>query len=240
MSTYENESGIAHISLDDGKVNALGSASIAHVNGELDRAVEEDAAAVILSGRTGIFSAGFDLKELQSGDTAREALRLRLIDLVLRVFTFDRPVVVACTGHALAAGAALLLAADRRVGLDGPFRLGFNEASLGVSISAVTVELARYRMPMPWFESLTTGDTFSPLAAQRAGLLDEVVSEGNQLADAARAVAEQLGRTPRPTFLEMRRLVRAPTTEVMRSARLGLSEGAEVEPPTRVSRASRS
>lgn len=223
MSEYQNENGIAHISLDDGKVNALGSAAMAHANGELDRALNEDAAAVIISGRTGIFSAGFDLKELQSGDAARERLRLALIDLVLRIFTFDRPVVVACTGHALAAGAALLLAADRRVGLDGPFKLGFNEASLGVSISPVTVELARYRMPMPWFESLITGDTFPPLEAQRAGLLDEVVSEGAHLGEAARAVAEQLARTPRPTFLEMRRLVRAPITDVMRSARRRLS-----------------
>jgi enoyl-CoA hydratase len=218
-----SETGIAHISLDDGKVNALGSAAIAHANGELNRALEEDTAAVIISGRTGVFSAGFDLKELQSGDAARESLRLQLIDLVLCLFTFDRPVVVACTGHALAAGAALLLAADRRVGLDGQFKIGFNEASLGVSISAVTVELARYRMPMPWFESLITGDTFSPLEAQRAGFLDEVVTESSQLGDATRAVAEQLGRTPRPTFLEMRRLARAPTTEVMREERRRLS-----------------
>jgi enoyl-CoA hydratase len=223
MSNYRTENGIAHISLDDGKVNALGSASIADVNADLDHALEDDASAVIISGRVGIFSAGFDLKELQSGDAARESLRLRLIDLVLRVFTFDRPVVVACTGHALAAGAALLLAADRRAGIDGPFKLGFNEASLGVSISPVTLELARYRMPMPWLESLITGDTFSPPEAQLAGLLDEVVSDGTQLDDATQAIAEQLSRTPRSTFLEMRRLVRAPTVEVMRAERLRLS-----------------
>jgi enoyl-CoA hydratase len=223
MSNYGYENGIAHIALDDGKVNALGSAAIADVNADLDRALKDDAAAVVISGRTGIFSAGFDLKELQSGDSARESLRLRLIDLVLRLFTFERPVIVACTGHALAAGAALLLAADRRVGLDGPFKLGFNEASLGVAISPVTVELARYRMPMPWFESLITGDTFAPLDAQRAGLLDEVVSDSAQLGDLSRAVAEQLGRTPQATFLDMRRLVRAPATEIMRAERLRLS-----------------
>jgi enoyl-CoA hydratase len=223
MSTYQIENGIAHILLDDGKVNALGSVSIADINADLDRALNDDAAAVVIWGRTGVFSAGFDLKELQSGDSAREGLRLLLIDLVLRIFTFDRPVVGACTGHALAAGAALLLATDRRVGLDGPFKLGFNEASLGVSISPVTVELARYRMPMPWFESLTTGATFAPLEAQRAGLLDDVVSDTNQLGDLTRAAAEQLGRTPRSTFLEMRRLLRAPTTEIMRSERRRLS-----------------
>jgi enoyl-CoA hydratase len=68
MSNYGYENGIAHIALDDGKVNALGSAAIADVNADLDRALKDDAAAVVISGRTGIFSAGFDLKELQSGD----------------------------------------------------------------------------------------------------------------------------------------------------------------------------
>jgi enoyl-CoA hydratase len=223
MSNYQKEDGTAHISLDDGKVNALGSSSIAELNAVLDRALEDDVAVVIISGRTGIFSAGFDLKELQSGDAARESLRLRLIDLTLRIFTFERPVVMACTGHALAAGAALLLAADRRIGLSGPFKLGFNEASLGVSISPVTVELARYRMPMPWFESLITGETFSPSDAQGAGLLDAVASDDNQLSELTRTVAEKLKGTPRSTFLEMRRLVRAPTTDVMVAERRRLS-----------------
>jgi enoyl-CoA hydratase len=228
VSQYRIEHGIAHISLDDGKVNALGTASIADLNADLDQSLSDDGAAVIISGRTGILSAGFDLNELRSGNSARESLRLQLIDLVLRIFSFDRPVVVACTGHALAAGAALLLAADRRIGLDGPFKLGFNEASLGVSISPATVELARYRMPMPWFESLITGDTLSPHEAQRAGLLDEVVNDGNRLTEVTRAVAEQLGRTPRPTFLEMRRLARAPTTEIMHTERRRLSASRSV------------
>jgi enoyl-CoA hydratase len=215
MSEYRHEDGIAHVSLDDGKVNALGTVALADVNAHLDHAIRDDAAAVIISGRDGVFSAGFDLKELRSGDAARESLRRQLIDLELRIFSFERPVIVACSGHALAAGAALLLAADRRIGLDGPFNLGFTEAKLGVSLSPATVELARYRMPMPWFESLVSGDTFSPHEAQRAGLLDEVVRDGNRFAELSRTVAEQLSAIPRHAFLELRRLARAPTTAVM-------------------------
>ena len=223
MSPYRCENGTAHISLDDGKVNALGSASIAHVNDQLDQAALDQASAVILSGRNGVFSAGFDLKELRSEASAPERLRGQLIDLLLRIFTFESPVVMACTGHALAAGAALLLAADRRVGLDGPFKLGFNEASLGVSISAVTVELARYRMPMPWFESIVSGDTFSPREAQSAGFLDQVVDHEAALTQEVLAVAEALGRVPPHSFHEMRRLARGATVDVMQRERGRLS-----------------
>ncbi len=223
MDNYRCEHGTAYISLDDGKVNALGSASIANVNDQLDQAASDQASAVIVSGRNGVFSAGFDLKELRSEASAPDRLRRQLIDLLLRIFTFESPVVMACTGHALAAGAALLLAGDRRIGLDGPFKLGFNEASLGVSISAVTVELARYRMPMPWFESIASGDTFSPREAMSAGFLDQVVDDEAALTQEALAAAEALGRVPRHSFHEMRRLARGATVDVMKRERGRLS-----------------
>jgi enoyl-CoA hydratase len=214
---------LAHISLDDGKVNALGGASIAAINDYLDQAVVDQATSVIISGRNGVFCAGFDLKELQSEPSAPDKLRRQLIDLVLRIFTFESPIVMACTGHALAAGAALLLAGDRRIGVNGPFKLGFNEARLGVSISAATVELARYRMPMPWFESLISGDTFSPQDAQTAGLLDHFVDDDAELTREALAAAETLALIPRRTFLEMRELARGVTVGVMRQERNRLS-----------------
>jgi enoyl-CoA hydratase len=221
--TDDTESGPWRIALDDGKVNALGTTSMTRIHAELDSALENDAPAVIISGRSGVLSAGFDLAEVRSGDEARENLRRQLIDLVLRLFTFDRPVVVACTGHALAAGAALLLAADRRVGLDGNFKLGFNEASLGVTISGATVELARYRMPMPYFESVVSGDTFPPLLAKSAGLLDVVVDESDHVAEESLAAAQSLARVPRATFTEMRRLTRG-TADAIRHERSKLIE----------------
>jgi enoyl-CoA hydratase len=154
MSPYHLHDSTAHLSLENGKVNALSLAVLAELHAQLDRALQDGVSAVVITGRPGVFCAGFDLTELRSEDSIREQLRRSLIDLELRLFEFERPVIIACTGHALAAGAALLLAADRRIGIDGSFRLGFNEVTMGASISAATVELARYRMPMPWFESL--------------------------------------------------------------------------------------
>jgi enoyl-CoA hydratase len=223
VTTYSCTDGTAYISLDDGKVNALGSASIEDLHAQLDRAQQDDASVVILSGREGVFSAGFDLGEVRSGAIARADLRRRFIDLELRLFEFVRPVVIACTGHALAAGAALLLAADRRIGLDGSFRLGFNEASIGTSISAATVELARYRMPMPWFESLISGETFPPRPAQQAGLLDQVVDTRVELEQVSQAAADALGGIALQVFAEMRRATRGVTADRMRHERSLLS-----------------
>jgi enoyl-CoA hydratase len=225
VSDYQVEDGTARITLDDGKVNALGSATINDLNAQLDRALADQASAVVLVGREGYFSAGFDLEEVRSGAAAQQNLRLLLIDLVLRLFTFERPVVVACTGHALAAGAALLLAADRRIGLDGRYKLGFNEASLGVPISAATVELARYRMPMPFFESLISGDTYPPALARSAGLIDQVATDPPALIEECRRVATQLATIPPSTFTTMRHQARGAVAEAVLAERRRLASG---------------
>ena len=133
MSEYRFDDGVAHLSMDDGKVNALGLASLASLNEHLDEADKDGATAIVLSGREGKFCAGFNLADIRDPDGAL-ALRREFIDLMLRLFESEKPVVIACTGHALGAGAGLLVVADRRIGLDGAFKLGFNEASVGVTI----------------------------------------------------------------------------------------------------------
>jgi enoyl-CoA hydratase len=217
--TYDYREGTASVTLDDGKVNALGSATLTQLNEDLDRALHEGASSVVLTGRPGMFSAGFDLAEVRSAPSAREHLRRTLIDTALRLFEFPCPVVIACTGHALAAGAALLLAADRRVGLDGPFKLGFNEAAIGAAISPATVELARYRMPMPFFESLISGETFSPNDARAAGLLDTLVDDEASLQAESRGVAAKLAGVPSEVFGEMRLAARGAVIERIRFER---------------------
>ena len=61
--SYELEASIATITIDDGKANALTEALIGEVCDALDRA-EADGAVVVLAGRPGRFSGGFDLPTL--------------------------------------------------------------------------------------------------------------------------------------------------------------------------------
>jgi enoyl-CoA hydratase len=218
MSEYRFDEGVAHLSLDDGKVNALGTASLSSLNEQLDHAEKDAASAVVLSGRQGVFCAGFNLAEIRDPDGAT-ALRRQFIDLVLRIFESDMPVVMACSGHAMGAGAGLLVAADRRIGLDGAFKLGFNEASVGVTISQATVELARYRMPMPWFESIISGTTFPPQQAVPAGLLDEVVQDQELLLAEAFRIARELGAVAPAVFKAMKHVARGAVAETVRLER---------------------
>jgi len=114
-----------------------------------DRA-EDEGAVVLLRGRPGMFSGGYDMAMFSraSGDEMLRTIR-HGGELVTRLLAFPRPVVVACTGHAVAQGAFLMLAADVRIGARGPFQIGLNEVAIGLPVPWYGIELARMRLSPP-------------------------------------------------------------------------------------------
>jgi enoyl-CoA hydratase len=92
--TYELDGDVAVITFDDGKANALSHAAIDALNAALDRAAGESK-AVVLVGRPGRFSAGFDLSVMNGGVDAVRALVGAGAELSVRMYMFERPVVVA-------------------------------------------------------------------------------------------------------------------------------------------------
>ncbi len=191
LTTYALEDGIATIAMDDGKVNALGIAMLRELHAAFDRAEEEDA-IVILTGREGRFSAGFDLKVFsETPEQLPEMLTLGA-NLCERILTFPRPVVTACTGHGVAAGCFVQLGADLRIGVDGPFQIGLNEVRIGLTMPRFVIELARSRLTPSHFDlAINSAVMCSPADAVTAGFLDRVVPAG-ELRAAAREAAGQL------------------------------------------------
>ena len=187
---YELRDGVADVLMDDGRVNKMSPDMLRAIDAACDRA-EEDGAVLLLRGRPGIFSAGFDLKVFSAGrEPALEMLRLGA-RVARRLLSFPLPVVAACTGHAYPMGAFLLLSADRRIGASGDFKLGLNETAIGLTLPLFAVEIARHRLTPPYFQRVTTGDLYAPDEAQRAGFLDEVVAP-EALLERALAVARGL------------------------------------------------
>src|SRR5215469_14464323 len=140
LVTYELSDGVATIAMDDGKVNCLSPRMLGGLNEALDRA-ESDRATVLLTGREGRFSAGFDLPLLRAGGEPARLMVRAGFELALRVLSFPTPVVIGCTGHAVAMGAFLLLSADVRIGAAGPFRITANEVAIGLTMPRAAVVL---------------------------------------------------------------------------------------------------
>lgn len=218
---YEYAAQIATLTIDDGKANVMSSRMLAALNDALDRA-ERDEAVVLLQGREGMFSAGYDMAMFGRGAGEIVSTIKAGGQLVERLLGFPRPVIAACTGHAIAQGAFLLLAADVRIGGSGRYKVGLNEVAIGLTIPHYGVEAARLRMPAPWFNhATTTGALYSPQEAHVAGFLDRVV-EPEQLKEAVAAEAERL-KTLNP---EAHRNTKA---RVRKDALERIREGIEVE-----------
>ena len=192
---YSLTDGIATLTMDDGKANAYSLDMLAALHEAIDRA-EADQAVTVLRGRSGRFSAGFDLKVFQEepdriGEMVESGARL-----AERLLSLPRPVLAACTGHAVAAGAFTLLSADSRIGLDGPFQIGLNEVAIGLTVPLFVVELARRRLtPAAFDQAVVTAAMYSPSEAALAGFLDQVVSE-DDFDDAVAAEARRLASLP--------------------------------------------
>jgi enoyl-CoA hydratase len=213
---YELAGQVATITMDDGKVNALSPAMLTALGGALDRA-EADRAVVVLTGRDGVFSAGFDLTVLASGGAAVEAMVRGGFELAARLLAFPLPVVAACGGHAVAMGVFLLLSADYRIGADGPYRITTNEVAIGLTLPRVAVEIMRQRLaPAHFNRAAILAEVYPPADAVAAGFLDRVVAPAD-LAGTAHDTAAALGQLDLTAHAATKLRVREPALAALRA-----------------------
>ena len=214
--SYELDGAVAVIRLDDGKANALSHEVIDDLHGALDRAADE-ARAVVLAGRDGRFSAGFHLPTMTAGTEQMQGLVTAGAELLLRTYLFPRPVVVACTGHALAAGALVVLVGDTRVGAEGDFKIGLNEVAIGMQLPVFAVELARDRLSKRHFTAATLqARIYEPAEAVDAGFLDRVVP-ADQVVPEAVAEASRLAELRTGAYAETKDRARTTTVDFIRA-----------------------
>jgi enoyl-CoA hydratase len=183
------DSAAATITMDDGKVNALSPDMLAGLNAALDQA-ENDGKVVVLTGRPGIFSAGFDLRVRLPGAQGAAAMVRGGFELAARLLAFPQPVVIACPGHAIAMGSFLLLSADYRIGAAGPYKITANEVSIGMTMPLAAIEICRQRLAAAHLTRvIALAEVFAPDDAAAAGFLDRVVPAGELAGAAAEAAA---------------------------------------------------
>jgi enoyl-CoA hydratase len=208
---------LALIQIDDGKANAFTHSVLESLDAAFARA-EQEAAAVVLTGRPGRFSGGFDLEVMRSGPQAANELVARGAELMLRVFEFPKPVVVACSGHAIAMGALLVLACDLRLGARGDFKIGLNEVQIGMTMPGFAAEMARYRLALRHYDrAVGQAEIFAPDAAAEVGFLDRTVEPAELLA-VARAEAARLAKLPVRAFTGTKRRSHAQAAGAIRAS----------------------
>ncbi len=176
--SHSIQDGIATITMDDGKRNVVSPEMLRQLNAALDEA-EQANAIVVLTGREGVLSAGFDLKVLKSGSLDALNMLIGGFQLSRRLLAFPTPVVIACPGHAIAMGSFLLLSGDYRIGTRGDFKIVANEVEIGLKVPRSAMEICKQRLATPYLDrSVLLSECYSPDTAVEAGFLDRVVEPG--------------------------------------------------------------
>ena len=173
--TYTHTDGTAVIAIDDGKANALGTQIWADLNDAMDQA-EADEAVVVITGRDGMMSGGFDLKEMRAGPKEAMILTSKGSKFARRILAHPRPVVMAAPGHTIAMGAFLALACDYAMIQEGDFKIGLNETMIGMTMHNFGIELGRAMLSKNYFNRcVMNAEIFNPKGAMHAGFFDRVV-----------------------------------------------------------------
>ena len=212
--SYSLDGKVAVLRMDDGKANAVSAELMDELDTLLERAREE-ARAVVLAGREGRFSGGFDLTVMMASPESARDLVHTGAQFLMSLYLHPQPVVAACTGHALAAGALLLLASDVRIGSEGTFKIGLNEVAIGMRLPIFAIELARDRLSRRHFVAASAlGRVYNPTEAVDVGYLDRTVPADRCVQEAI-AAARKLADLPTGALAETKRLTRQPLVELV-------------------------
>ena len=191
LATLTTEGDVSIITLDDGKANVFSSAMSSTINQLLDE-VPNDKGALLITGRQGLLSGGFDLKTMTGGE-AKDIIEMTVngFKLLARIYGFSRPVVVASSGHAIALGAFLLCCADYRVGAKGKYLVQANEHRNNMSIPIPILEISKSRISKRhWHRAILNAEAYPIDQSVEAGYLDEVVDEGDLMKRAMEVAAD--------------------------------------------------
>jgi enoyl-CoA hydratase len=217
LVSYEFSDGIATLTMDDGEANAMSVAMLQALNDALDRA-QSDGAAVLLTGRAGMFSGGFDLAVFKRGPDELFRMLEAGARMTERLLSFPKPVVAACSGHAVAMGLFLLLSTDVRIGVDGGARLQANEVQIGLTLPHFAIEVCRQRLaPAHLHLVAATAAPYTPEQALAAGMLDELVPAAS-LAAVARERTAKLLMLNAEAFTATKLRLRADSLTALRAA----------------------
>ncbi len=226
LVTLEIDRSVATLTMDDGKRNALSPAMFNEIYAALER-VEREGAAVVITGREGVLSAGFDLKVMKRGGKNALGMLGAGYALPARILRYPYPVIVACNGHVLAMGVFMMLSADYVIGSRGDFKIAANEVAIGLTMPRVAALMLRHRLtPSAFQRAVNLSEYFNADSAVSAGFFDELVDPADLITRAETLANEYKKLDPQAHAASKRRIRRALIWKIRFSIPLDLFDAA--------------
>ncbi len=199
---YTIENNRASITMDDGKANAMDFHYFEEMNSALTEIESSGSRVLIIKGRQGFFSGGLDLKLMSTlAPNDIDKLAETFARTMLRVFLYPIPTVALCTGHAIAGGAMLAFACDRRHIMNGNYRIQVNEIAIGIPLPSWMLLIGKSAIPSALrTEALLHAKTYTPEEAHDAGIFHGLVDNGEDITVAINSEVEALMSLNKPAY----------------------------------------
>jgi len=207
----KEDDGLLAIRLARPKANALNSALLGELRDAFRQAAAQPSVRGVVLGSAipGVFSAGFDAREIFAfGSSEIRVFFGSFVELCHDMLDLPKPVVGAIDGHAVAGGAILALTCDARVLGEGQYGFAVNEINLGLVVSPGILQMALAIVAAgPARELILEGLTINPQRAREIGLANELAPPGEVMARAEARVRALMHKPPQ-AFAAVKRLFR--------------------------------
>jgi enoyl-CoA hydratase len=212
---YELEDGVAQITMDDGKANAMDWGFLEEMGESLERCEKEGAKVLIITGRTDFFSGGLDLNLVPTlSPSDLNTFAEMFARTMVRVFSLPVPTIAACTGHAVAGGAILAFSCDLRLMVEGPYLIQMNEMVIGIPMPSWLLLVCRSAIPQQWqIEALLHARAYSPSEAVERGLFHGLYRNMEEITKEACARSEHLKTLNLQAYHTTKKRMRGPDME---------------------------
>ena len=214
----ERSDGVTTLTMDDGKANVMSVRMLRALHGAFEQAAAQRD-IVVLIGRAGLFSGGFDLAVFKRDPTELVTMLTEGARLTERMLSHPRPVLAVCSGHAIAMGLFVLLSAHWRIGIDDPTPiLQANEVANSMTLPRFAIEVCRQRLaPAPMLRTALLAAPHAPRQAMEAGFLDELAAPAD-LQHAVQARIGALRKLDANAFSATQQRLQAPALQALRQA----------------------
>lgn len=212
--TVHREDGCCRIHLDRERGNAIDDNvldGLMQVAGEAEQ--DPDIHGVILTAGGKLFCPGLDLVYLSTMDRQELGRFMeKFAACLLQLYRFSKPMVAALSGHTLAGGAVLSLAADWRI-LQAGAMIGLNELKVGVPLPFGVSMILRDAVISPRLEEVALfGRNYRDEEALASSLVHELC-EPDQLPERARERLLEMTSKDLASFAVTKRYLRSATVE---------------------------
>jgi enoyl-CoA hydratase len=213
-----HKGGVLQVELNNPPVNSLSATKLRELR-KFFNAVASDnrVSSVLLTSGQKVFSAGLNLKEAQTYDIEAQSDVVNAFhECFLELYSFPKPLICAVEGAAIAGGLFPVLCSDYRIA-EEKAQFGLAEVRVGVGFPVGLVEIVRAEVTQNVMRAMMlSGQPISARAAEKAGIVDELVPEGDA-SDRAMQVVVEYSQLPPQAYKTVKQQIRAPIIAALNS-----------------------